>query len=78
MKKIKKIFLLVGLIVFTIINSQIIINAKTNYEYNISFNYVLTYIVNTQSKEISSGGNVSNVEIVDSYGSNSNLNILFK
>ena len=35
--------------------SNIKINAKTNYQYNVLFDYSTTYIVNAQSKIISSG-----------------------
>ena len=58
--------------------SNIKINAKTNYQYNVLFDYSTTYIVNTQSKIISSANNIKEVKTVDSYGAPTTLNIILK
>ena len=75
----KKIFLFFISILFILISiSNIKIFAKTNYQYNVLFDYSTTYIVNTQSKIISSANNIKEVKTVDSYGIPTTLNIILK
>lgn len=75
----KKIFLFLISILFILISiSNIKIFAKTNYQYNVLFDYSTTYIVNTQSKIISSANNIKEVKTVDSYGIPTTLNIILK
>ena len=76
MKKILLFFTLIFIALMFV--SNIKINAKTNYQYNVLFDYSTTYIVNAQSKIISSANNIKEVKTVDSYGAPTTLNIILK
>lgn len=78
MKKTKKILLLIlMLMIFCyIMNNKVY--AITNYQYNVSFDYTCTYIVNTSSTIISSEQNVKEAQIFDSHGKEVPLSIVLK
>ncbi len=73
-KSIKLVITVVLLFLFL----NIKVNGATNYQYNVYFDYTCVYIVNDSQKTISSGKNVSEVEIPNSKGKTGSISIILK